>query len=81
MNINEGEIKLLPIETYNPSASVDYYKIENEKGNGFGHFAYIPHYEVLERFNLMMWRLYPGINSIEKELIELTGTLFLAKKH
>lgn len=48
MNINESEIKLLHIETYKelkelPSASLDYYKVENEKGNGFGLFAYIPH--------------------------------------
>ena len=46
--IEEDEIKLLNIETYKelkeiPSALVEYYKIENEKGNRFGLFPNIPH--------------------------------------
>lgn len=46
--IEEDEIKLLKIETYKelkelPSASVEYYQVENEKGNKLGLFAYIPH--------------------------------------
>ncbi|MBT2618682.1 MULTISPECIES: group-specific protein [unclassified Bacillus (in: firmicutes)] len=46
--IEEDEIKLLNIETYKelkeiPSASIEYYKIENEKGNRIGLFPYIPH--------------------------------------
>ncbi|MFJ7637873.1 MULTISPECIES: group-specific protein [unclassified Peribacillus] len=47
-DIEEDEIKLLNIETYRelkeiPAASVEYYKTENEKGNRFGLFPYIPH--------------------------------------
>ncbi|MEC0276153.1 group-specific protein [Peribacillus frigoritolerans] len=47
-DIEEDEIKLLNIETYKelkeiPSTSVEYYKIEKEKGNRFGLFPYIPH--------------------------------------
>lgn len=48
-DIEEDEIKLLNIETYKglkeiPSATVEYYKLENEKGNRFGLFSYIPHF-------------------------------------
>lgn len=46
--IDEAEIKLLNIEMYKglkeiPPTTVEYYKIENEKGNRFGLFSYIPH--------------------------------------
>lgn len=46
--IVEDEIKILNVETYQelkelPAASVEYYQLENEKGNKFGLFAYIPH--------------------------------------
>ena len=46
--IDEDQIKLLHIEDYTalkeiPSDTIEYYKVEKEKGNQFGLFPYIPH--------------------------------------
>ncbi|MGF6951723.1 DNA invertase Pin-like site-specific DNA recombinase [Neobacillus sp. B4I6] len=47
-DIEENKIKLLTIDSYKelkeiPLDTVEYYKIENKKGNRFGLFQYIPH--------------------------------------
>lgn len=44
----EDEIKVIDIEDYTemkeiPSATIDYYTVEKEKGNRFGLYPYIPH--------------------------------------
>lgn len=47
-DIDEVEIKVLNIEDYTelkeiPSDTIEYYRVEKEKGNQFGLFQYIPH--------------------------------------
>ncbi|MBT2689642.1 group-specific protein [Bacillus sp. ISL-47] len=47
-DLEEDEIKLLDIEAYTemrglPRDTFEYYKTQNEKGNRFGLFPYIPH--------------------------------------
>ncbi|MGE7094268.1 hypothetical protein ACQKII_23125 [Lysinibacillus sp. NPDC048646] len=47
-DINEVEINIIDIENYIemkeiPSATIEYYTMEKEKGNPFGLFPFIPH--------------------------------------
>ena len=47
-DINEDEINIIDVEDYTemkgmPSATIEYYTIEKEKGNPFGLYPFIPH--------------------------------------